>query len=160
VTGAALIETMRRHGRDFFTGVPDSVLRSAFAHLGTSCDYSPAVAEPSAVGLAFGAWLAGRRPVVLMQNSGLALSTNAFATLVMLYRAQILLVVGWRGFSADDSSEHRLLGRTVLDLLSLLDIAAYPVERESIAETISYAVESMELRNGPAALVVPPNVVS
>jgi sulfopyruvate decarboxylase subunit alpha len=160
MTGAAFIAELRRRGRDFFTGVPDSVLRSPFAHLRGAADYSPAVAEPSAVGLACGAWLAGRRPVVLMQTSGLALSTNALATLAVLYRAEILLVVGWRGFRGDDGPEHRLLGRTVLEHLALLEIAAFPLTDGSSADAIVQAVERIGTFGGPAALVVAPGVVS
>lgn len=47
--------------------------------------YVAAVKEDVAIGLGAGAWLAGKTPAVLMQNSGLGTSLNALASLSLLY---------------------------------------------------------------------------
>lgn len=47
--------------------------------------YVAAVKEDVAIGLVAGAWLAGKTPAVLMQNSGLSTSLNALASLSLLY---------------------------------------------------------------------------
>ena len=78
---------LRRAGFDFATGVPCSLIDGVLRNLETGRNilYAPAVREDVAVGLAAGAWLAGRRPAVLMQNSGLGTSLNALASLSLMY---------------------------------------------------------------------------
>ena len=99
MTGAALAALLEAQGYDFFTGVPCSMISSLIATLETHprLPYAPAVREDVAVGLAAGAWLAGRRPMVLMQNSGLGTSLNALVSLPLMYRLPALLLVTWRG---------------------------------------------------------------
>jgi hypothetical protein len=75
-----------------------------------------------AVGLAAGAWLGGRRPVVVMQNSGLGTSLNALASLSLMYGLPALLLVTWRGYQGKDAPEHILMGEISPGLLDLLGI--------------------------------------
>ena len=67
---------LREAGFDFFTGVPDSTFQPLLAEFSSRPElgYVTAVSENVAVGIATGSYLGGRRPVVFMQNSGLALA--------------------------------------------------------------------------------------
>src|SRR5207245_122100 len=76
--------------------------------------YVPAVREDSAVGIAAGAYLAGKKPVVLMQNSGLGVCLNAILSLNAIYAIPALLVVSWRGEGGKDAPE-RIDGARELD---------------------------------------------
>jgi phosphonopyruvate decarboxylase len=112
VTGGELADLLEAQGYDFFTGVPCSLIESLIAALETHprLPYVPAVREDVAVGIAAGAWLAGGRPMVLMQNSGLGTSMNALVSLSLLYRLPALLLVTWRGYAGKDAPEHLLMG--------------------------------------------------
>ena len=79
-----------------------------------------------AVGLAAGAWLGGRRPVVVMQNSGLGTSLNALASLSLMYGLPALLLVTWRGYQGKDAPEHILMGEISPGILELLGIPPGP----------------------------------
>jgi phosphonopyruvate decarboxylase len=82
ISGPDFAARLHHHGFDFFTGVPCSLIEDLIAVLETGrAPYVAAVREDSAVGVAAGAWLGGRRPVVLMQNTGLGTSLNALASL-------------------------------------------------------------------------------
>src|SRR5262249_56157841 len=94
--------------------------------------YVAAVREDVAVGMAAGAWFAGRRPVVLMQNSGLGTSLNALASLSLMYGLPALLVVTWRGYQGKDAPEHLLMGEITPALLQLLGIPHRVLARDSI----------------------------
>ena len=87
-------------GYDFFTGVPCSLLNPLYAALGDGRrPYYPATREDLSVGLAAGAAMAGKRPVVLMQNSGLGVSINALLSLQRMYELPLLSIISWRGVS-------------------------------------------------------------
>ena len=81
ISGRDFAARLAQHGYDFFTGVPCSLIEDLIAVLeGGRQPYVAAVREDSAIGIAAGAWLGSRRPVVLMQNSGLGTSLNALAS--------------------------------------------------------------------------------
>jgi phosphonopyruvate decarboxylase len=161
VSGAELAALLDRHGFDFFTGVPCSLVEDLIAALETHPRFPwlAAVREDVAVGLAAGAWLGGRRPVVVMQNSGLGTSLNALASLSLMYGLPALLLVTWRGYQGKDAPEHILMGEISPGLLDLLGIPYRVLSPDSIEEHLAWATRELDAREIPVALLVPPGVV-
>jgi len=161
VSGAELAALLDRHGFDFFTGVPCSLVEDLIAALETHPRFPwlAAVREDVAVGLAAGAWLGGRRPVVVMQNSGLGTSLNALASLSLMYGLPALLLVTWRGYQGKDAPEHILMGEISPGLLDLLGIPHRVLSPDSIEEHLAWATRELDAREIPVALLVPPGVV-
>jgi phosphonopyruvate decarboxylase len=161
VSGAELAALLDRHGFDFFTGVPCSLVEDLIATLERHphAPWLPAVREDVAVGMAAGAWLGGRRPVVVMQNSGLGTSLNALASLSLMYGFPALLIVTWRGYAGKDAPEHILMGDITPKLFDLLGIPYRVLTPESVAAHLAWAAKELDLREIPVALLVPPGVV-
>ena len=67
-----LFQKLINEGYNFFTGVPDSALKS-FQNDIIESDFEHVIAtnEGQAVGIAFGAEIAGKKSCVYLQNSGL-----------------------------------------------------------------------------------------
>jgi sulfopyruvate decarboxylase subunit alpha len=154
-------DLLRSSGFDFFTGVPDSTFKNVLRDMETRQEfgYVPAVSENVAVGLAVGAYLGGRKPAIFMQNSGLALAINALASLGVIYRISLLLVVGWRGHDGQDSPEHGLTGSATLPLLEALGVPFLVPETESLSCHVKKAAVTMETDRTPVALVCRPGVI-
>lgn len=148
-------------GFDFFTGVPDSTFKGLLAELEGRPDlpWVPAVAEDVAVGLAAGACLGGRTPVVLMQNSGLGLAVNALASLAVLYEIPMLLLVGWRGHDGRDAPEHLLMGEATLPLLRALEVPHAVPDAGTVADELARAARWVRAERRPCALVCRPGVI-
>ena len=161
MSGVELAALLDRHGFDFFTGVPCSLVEHLIAALEghPHARWLPAVREDVALGLAAGAWLGGRRPVVVMQNSGLGTSLNALASLSLMYGLPALLIVTWRGFAGQDAPEHILMGEISPNLLDLLGIPHRVLGADSADELLTWARREMDTREIPVALLVPPGVV-
>jgi phosphonopyruvate decarboxylase len=161
ISGHDFAARLERHGFDFFTGVPCSLIEDLIAVLerGARAPYVAAVREDAAVGVAAGAWFGGRRPVVLMQNSGLGTSLNALASLSLMYGLPALLVVTWRGFGGKDAPEHILTGEISPKLLELLGVPYRVLAAESLDADLAWAAAEMNARLSPVALLVPPKVV-
>ena len=160
--GAGLLPLLEAHGFDFFAGVPCSLIEALIRDLESHprLPYVAAVREDVAVGMAAGAWLAGRRPVVLMQNSGLGTSLNALASLSLMYGLPALLVVTWRGYRGKDAPEHILMGEITPTLLDLLGVPYRVLSDASLAEDVAWAASEMDARQAPVALIVPPGLTS
>jgi phosphonopyruvate decarboxylase len=161
ITGHDLAALLTRHRFDFFTGVPCSLVEDVLAVLEQDkrAPYVAAVREDVAVGMAAGAWLAGRRPCVLMQNSGLGTSLNALASLSLMYGLPALVVVTWRGHGGKDAPEHILTGAITPALLDLLGMPYRVLSAETAAADVAWAAQEMDARMQPVAIVVPPKVV-
>ena len=161
VSGATFVAALERNGFDFYAGVPCSLIEDVIATLEnhSRLPYIAAVREDVAVGLAVGAWFGGRRPAVLMQNSGLGTSLNALASLALMYGIPSLLVVTWRGHEGKDAPEHILMGVISPGLLEMLGIPYRVVSAPSLGSDVAWAAAEMDARMQPIALVVPPGVV-
>jgi phosphonopyruvate decarboxylase len=161
VSGSELATLFERRGFDFFAGVPCSLIEDLIATLEghPRLPYIPAPREDVAVGLAAGAWFAGRRPAVLMQNSGLGTSLNALASLALMYGLPSLLLVTWRGHRGKDAPEHILTGEISPRLLELLKIPHRVLAADTLETDLAWAVETMDRAMQPVALLVPPGVV-
>jgi sulfopyruvate decarboxylase subunit alpha len=158
----AFVAALKGAGFDFFCGVPCSFLKELVHLLDQDKDarYISATREDSALGMAAGAFLGGKQPMVLMQNSGLGVSVNALASLHTMYDLPVLLVISWRGEGGNDAPEHILMGEIMLPILALLRIphrvlnAAEPLARE-----VAWAKETLASTNKPVALIVPGGIL-
>lgn len=139
-----------------FFGTPCGILSRLYGALEERGDLLTISREDNAIGTAAGAALAGRYPVVLMQNSGLGQSVNAIASLVTPYRIGMLLVVGMRGTDVDPTQENVVMGRLSGPLLAGLDVETITVDGDPAAR-VREATELVQREGRAAALLVPPS---
>ena len=116
---------------EFFTGVPDSLLKPLcdwlITEYGISKNHIIAANEGNAAALAAGYHLAtGKIPVVYMQNSGIGNVINPLASLMndKVYGIPCLFIVGWRGEPGiHDEPQHIYQGEVTVKLLEDMDIS-------------------------------------
>lgn len=155
---AEFLLALKAEGFDFFTGVADSLIASLIEGLSRAGEYIPAVREDLAVGLASGAYLAGKRPCVLMQNSGLGYCLNVLTSLNLIYRIPLLLIVGHRGHQGNDAPEHWVMGRHCRGLLEQVGIPVLEPAAEEMVPAAGQASRLLAQSRLPAAILVRPGV--
>lgn len=110
-------------GIDFFSGVPDSLLKHFLAHLDSLNDKNHIIAtnEGSAIALAMGYNLAtDKLPLIYLQNSGLGNIINPLLSLAdkKVYSIPMIIMVGWRGEpGVKDEPQHIKQGKVTLELI-------------------------------------------
>ena len=149
---------------NFFTGVPDSLLKDFCAYITDNTDSKNniiAANEGNAIALASGYYLAtGKIGLVYMQNSGLGNAINPLTSLVdpEVYSIPMLLLIGWRGEPdmKKDEPQHIKQGKITLKLLDTLGIkySSLPNSMEKANEVIDDATNYMKSFNAPYAIVV------
>jgi phosphonopyruvate decarboxylase len=123
-----LIDLLKNNGSNFFTGVPDSVLKelSFFLQTKSKKNHIIAVNEGSAVSIGIGHYLSTKKiPVIYMQNSGLANALNPLVSIAhkKIYSIPLILMIGWRGSPrVNDEPQHNVKGKITEKLLKLLKI--------------------------------------
>ncbi len=150
------IEQLRGNGFDFFTGVPCSLLSGLIASLESDpeIDYLPSVREDAAVGLCAGAYMGGKQPVVLMQNSGLGYSLNAFTSLNLIYKIPVLVIMSWRGHGGKDAPEHIIMGDINEQLLATSGMEYAVLEEHNSDQALAAAVKTIKEEQVPYTLLV------
>ncbi|MCK4340076.1 MAG: phosphonopyruvate decarboxylase [Candidatus Cloacimonetes bacterium] len=148
---------------DFFTGVPDSLLKQFCFCLDDNVPkerHIVAANEGNAIAIAAGYHLAtGKLPMVYMQNSGLGNSVNPLLSLCDpdVYSIPVLVLIGWRGEpGVYDEPQHVKQGKVQLDLLQAMDIPYEIISKDEkqIDKKITNAVEKTTKEKRPFAIVV------
>lgn len=163
ISPKSLFDALKEHDIDFYTGVPDSLLKNLCAYITDnlpSKQHVIAANEGGAIGLAAGYHLAtGKIPVVYMQNSGLGNTVNPLMSLTdrLVYNIPVLLIIGWRGEpGVKDEPQHRKQGQVTLSLLETMGIN-YEIltdDETRLTEQVARAVAHMTATKEAFAFVV------
>lgn len=161
MTTTRFCKLLKNNGFNFFSGVPCSYIGSIIKILSQCNDYQyiPATREDEALGIAVGAYMGGKKPVVLMQNSGLGNSMDTLTSLILLYRYPILLVISWRGCEENDYPEHSLMGKYMMTFLKTMKIPTIILSKDEMSEQIAKADRTMKKLETPVALILKKGVV-
>jgi len=149
----------------FFTGVPDSLLKSFCAYIKDNVSSENNIVsanEGNAIGLASGYYLGTRKiGLVYMQNSGLGNAVNPLASLAdkLVYSIPMLLVIGWRGEpNKKDEPQHKKQGVITTETLEMLGIKYEILDEASNNDEMKLKVKKaysyMKENNEPYALVI------
>lgn len=114
--------------------------------------------EEEGVGIAAGATLAGRRPVMVIQSGGIGNSINALLSLTKLYSMPLPILVSWRGIYKEKLVGQLPMGRRMLAILEGAGIPYIEVlsagELAKVEEGISKAFNEMM----PYVILLSPHV--
>ena len=156
LTSQSFIKRLIQEDYKFFTGVPCSLLSGLIYELEGQQEarYIPAVREDAAVGLCTGAYLAGTMPVLLMQNSGLGYSLNAFTSLNLIYNIPMLVIMSWRGKDGKDAPEHIIMGDIDKQLLKTAGMEYSLLNEDNCEEVLRKAKNKICEEKLPYTLIV------
>lgn len=164
-----LFNELQKRSVTFFTGVPDSLLKSfsgLLADKAESDKHIIAANEGTAVGIAAGHHLATREiPLVYLQNAGLGNIINPVVSLLdkSVYGIPMLFLVGWRGAPGiQDEPQHKKQGEITLELLEVLGIpyAELTDNGQEISGLLDIAIEHIQSTRLPYVLLVRKGVLS
>ena len=121
-----LKKILKKNNCNFFSGVPDSVLKEFSKTLENKNNHILATNEGSAVSLGIGNYLSTKKiPCIYMQNSGLSNAINPLISIAhkKVYSIPLILLIGWRGSpSFKDEPQHEAKGKITQNILKLLKI--------------------------------------
>ncbi|MCK9151491.1 sulfopyruvate decarboxylase subunit alpha [Methanobacterium alcaliphilum] len=121
----AVYQALKIIGIDFIVSVPCVNLDKLLKMI--DCDseikHIPVTREEEGFGIAAGAYMSGKKPAILMQNSGLGNSVNVLASLYNLYKFPILMIISHRGTEGEFMSAQVPMGKSTPHVLDALEIA-------------------------------------
>lgn len=114
----AIVDCMLAEGIDMVCSVPCNLLAGVLIKIEQAqLLHVPVTREEEGVGIAAGAALGGKRPALLMQNSGLGNSLNALLSLTKLYGLPLPLIISQRGGKGEKVLAQMPMGKALPNLL-------------------------------------------
>ena len=159
-----LLKELSKYRYNFFTGVPCSHLTSVINGVINSkkIKYVGATSEGEAIGIASGAWLAGKKGVVMIQNSGLGNTINPLTSLNYPFRIPILLISTWRGDpKTNDEPQHKLIGEKTRKILELIKVKndIFPTNKSGLQKILAKINKSINKFSLPYCLIMRKNSI-
>ncbi|MFA6236722.1 MAG: phosphonopyruvate decarboxylase [Bacteriovorax sp.] len=150
----------RELGFNFFTGTPCSYLKPFINYVidTDGFDFVDSVNEGEAVAIAAGATVAGKRAVVMFQNSGLGNAVNPLTSLTYTFNIPVMVITTLRGEpgGAADEPQHELMGQITISMLETMKMqwAFFPQTEAEVMPALKVADEYMKTHSQPFVFVM------
>jgi sulfopyruvate decarboxylase subunit alpha len=118
----------------------------------------PVTREEEGVGIAAGAFLGGKNPMLLMQNSGLGNSINALKSLIELYETPLVLMMSHRGAEGEKISAQIPMGQVTIPLLKCIGIDYLVVDSQEEVKRIPEFIHENEKLSKSSAIILKRNL--
>jgi len=131
-------DVLKRHAVSLVTYVPDNVLRPLIdaVHGDPFFTAFSVAREEEGLGIVAGAWMGGRRGLLLMQTSGFATLANVIASLAVPFQIPVLMMVSERGTLGEFNIGQTLVARTMRPVLQALAVEHHTMTRLDEVEFI------------------------
>lgn len=148
----AIYNGLKDVGIDFIVSVPCVNLGKLLEMIDNDDGiiHVPVTREEEGFGIAAGAYIGGRKPCILMQNSGLGNSVNVLASLYELYHIPILMIMSHRGTKGEFMSAQVPMGLATPKVLDALNITYFKPENPESAMDLIHDAWSVAESEGTA----------
>jgi sulfopyruvate decarboxylase len=109
---------LKKNGVDFTASLPCEKIRTLLEMVGRSFTHLPLTREEEGVGICAGAALAGRRPAMFVQSSGIGNMINALLSLTAFYELPLALFVSRRGIYKEKIEAQLPMGQRLPGILT------------------------------------------
>jgi len=143
IVDITLYEMIKDSGIDLILSLPCILLKGLLEEINKRQEIQniPITREEEGVGIAAGAYLGGKTPALLIQNSGLGNSVNAIKSLLQLYKIPVVFIMSHRGAEGEKIIAQIPMGQLTPSLLDLLNIKKYNIDSLEKVKEIKKAVE-------------------
>lgn len=154
-----VVRVLKKNDVSLITYVPDNVL-ARLIKLVEADPYFTVIAptrEEEAVGILTGAYMAGKRGIVLMQTSGFATIVNVLASLVCPYQLPIVMMISERGTLGEFQLGQSIVCRTMRPVLESLGIEHFAIqERDQVEFVVNGMIQQAFMTQAPAGIILSP----
>lgn len=113
----------------------------------------PANKEDEGMGLCAGAWMGGKRPAIIMQNTAIGVTVNTLVTLTQFYRMPLPILISYRGELGEPVACQVEMAVHTKALLAQLHIPTYHFHQEEDAKELDSILKYTFMCNKPVAIL-------
>lgn len=153
----AIFDGLKDVGIDFIVSVPCVNLSKLLDMIDEDEEIThiPVTREEEGIGICAGAYLGGKRPAILMQNSGLGNSINALKSLMELYEFPLIMIMSHRGTEGESICGQVPMGESTPRILEAMDFPFFkPGTPEGAYDDIRDAWDLSEDEGKPVSILL------
>jgi sulfopyruvate decarboxylase subunit alpha len=159
--GAAIVAGLKKAGIDFVATLPDEKMLRLIRAIEKDADlkHVPLCREEEGIGVCAGAYLAGRKTAIVMQNAGFLNSCNALTTTSLQFQIPLLMLIYYAGDIGDRG--FTTLGSVTEPVLQAMGFRTYVLRRrEDIDEILNGAQMLADDSKKPVAVLLTKSVLA
>lgn len=149
--------TLESHNVDYLLNVPCSILNQYFLFNNQKKIKNIQLSrEEEGVGLASGLTISGKKVILAMQNSGFGNCINAFASLVIPYNINFIVIISMRGDKKEVNPVQITMGKATKSILNLLGFSYIEVnKKKSFYSVFNESISNLRKENKPQFILLP-----
>lgn len=154
-SAGTILAGLKNAGIDFIATLPDEKMVELIRAVekDRAVKHVPLCREEEGIGICAGAYLAGRKAAIIMQNAGFLNSCNALTTTSLQFQIPLLMLIYYAGDIGDRG--FTTLGSVTEPVLQAMGIRSYVLRhRDSIDETLSGAQILADDSKKPVAVLL------
>ena len=158
--GQAIVSVLKRAGIDFVATLPDEKMLEVIRAVERDgqLKHVPLCREEEGIGICAGAYLAGKKTAIIMQNAGFLNSCNALTTTSLQLQIPILMLIYYAGDIGDRG--FTTLGSVTEPVLQAMGFRSYVLRKpEEIDETLAGAQILADDSKKPVAVLLTKSVL-
>jgi sulfopyruvate decarboxylase beta subunit len=152
------VELFAQNKIDLVATLPCDRLKNLLPLVGKRFFEVPLTREEDGVGICAGAFLAGAKPLMLIQSTGIGNLLNALSSLNFTYELPLPIVASWRGVYQESIPAQVYWGTHIKAVLNALDVATYEVHTVEDLPVAGQAIQESFETSLPAVVLVSPQL--
>lgn len=150
-----IVDDFVANGVSFVTTVPCKQLAGVIDEVDARPEiyHIPSNKEDEGMGLCAGAWMGGKRPAIIMQNTAIGVTINTLATLIQYYRMPLPMLISYRGELKEPVACQVEMAVHTKALLAQMNIPAYHFHKQSDADELDAILKYTFMCNKPVAIL-------
>jgi sulfopyruvate decarboxylase subunit alpha len=160
IAAGAILAGLKKAGINFIATLPDEKMLELIRAVerDTGLKHVPLCREEEGVGICAGAYLAGKKTAIIMQNAGFLNSCNALTTTSLQFQIPILMLIYYAGDIGDRG--FTTLGSVTEPVIQAMGFRSYVLrKREEIDETLRGAQILADDSKKPVAVLLTKTVL-
>ncbi len=151
-----LLQELKANGANFFASVPCKLLGGLINLLenDSAVTYLPVTREEEGLGVCAGAFLGGKMPVMVMQNTGIGTSIASLCSLALYYQIPITMIISHRGSPGEKIGAQVPMGNAVRPLLETIAIPTFNFSDGAQVAQVGQLVNYADVAQRPVAALL------
>ncbi|MCD1293933.1 sulfopyruvate decarboxylase [Methanocella sp. CWC-04] len=153
-----VVDVMRSCGIDTALTLPCDRMKNLFPLISENFNEIPLTREEDGIGIAAGLYMAGKRPVMVIQSTGLGNSINALSSLHKTFEIPLPILASWRGPYKEGIEAQLHLGKCLPGILDSAGIPYVVAETVEDLPKVKSAIEASFEKCTPYVILLSPRI--
>src|SRR5512136_1320047 len=154
-----IVDELKAQGINLISAIPCDKAKDLFFRLPEEFPYIGLTREEDGVGISAGAYLAGARPLIVLQSSGLGNMLNAILSLTTTFGLPLPILASWRGGTTEVIPAQIPFNRPLPRILAAAGIPCTIIANRNHTKEIGDAIASAYRNRTPHVILIRPGCI-